>query len=196
MTNHTNDPNNKTPESQESNKVREFLTPSFKVKDRYQEIKQQQGRKPIKRWLKVVTLFLILLTVIILFVSNYTNKAVQRLDEARDVQLDLYESTKLAVLDDISAYLSIQTKEDYTSIKATMNVTEDFRNEIFGNTFDATNFYGATNVKGVDVQYSLEDGKGLTKYYLMLNVTKGDVTKQIEMLVFVHSNQIIDILII
>lgn len=196
MTNDPNSTNKKEPNTEESNKVLEFLTPSFNVKDKYQEVKEQQGRKPIKRWLKIVTLILVILTVIISLVSNYTNKAVQNLDESRDIQLDMYEVTKFAVYDNVKSYLSIQTKEDYTELKSTMYVTEGFREELFGSSFNSDDFYGATHVSGVDIQYALEDAKGLTKYYLMLNVTKGDETKQIEMLVFVHSNQIFDILVI
>lgn len=192
----TNDNKNQSNESQEPNKVKEFLTPTFNVKDKYKEIQKQQGKKPIKRWLKVVTLLLIISTVILLFVSSYTTKKVNELEENRNVQLDIYEATKFAVLEDIKTYLTIQTKEDYLEAKSKVNVIDWYRDQIFGKSFDISSFYGASNVHAVDVQYALEDNKGVTKYYLMLNVTKGSETKQIEMLVSVHNNQIYNILVI
>lgn len=192
----TNDNKNQSNESQEPNKVKEFLTPTFNVKDKYKEIQKQQGKKPIKRWLKVVTLLLIISTVILLFVSSYTTKKVNELEENRNVQLDIYEATKFAVLEDIKTYLTIQTKEDYLEAKSKVNVIDWYRDQIFGKSFDISSFYGASNVHAVDVQYALEDDKGVTKYYLMLNVTKGSETKQIEMLVSVHNNQIYNILVI
>lgn len=192
----TNDNKNQSKESQEPNKVKEFLTPTFNVKDKYKEIQKQQGKKPIKRWLKLVTLLLIISTIILLFVSSYTTKKVNELEDSRNVQLDVYEATKFAVLEDIKTYLTIKTKEDYIEAKSRVNVVDWYRDQIFGKSFDISAFYGASNVHAVDVQYSLEDEKGVTKYYLMLNVTKGSETKQIEMLVSVHNNQIYNILVI
>ena len=192
----TNDNKNQSKESQEPNKVKEFLTPTFNVKDKYKEIQLQQGKKPIKRWLKLLTLFLILVTVVILFSSYYTTKKVEELEDSRNTQLDLYETTKFAILDDITSFLTIKTKEDYIESKSTVNVVDWYREQIYGKSFDISKFYGASNVHAVDIQYSLEDDKGVAKYYLMLNVTKGSETKQIEMLVSVHNNQIYNILVI
>lgn len=186
----------KSQDTQNTNKVKDFLTPSFKIKDKYKEIKVQQGRKPINKWLKSITMLLILTTCITVFVTVYTTKVTEKLDDARDTQLDIYETTKFAVLNDITNYLTIQTKEDYINSKTTMNVIDWYKQDVFGSSFDSKKFYGAEKVMAVDVQYSLEDGQGVTKYYLLLNVTKGDKTKQIEMLVFVHNSQIYDILVI
>lgn len=175
-------------------KLLDWLTPSFKIKDRYEEIKRQQNRKPLNKRLKGLVFVLVILTGLTIFATTYTNREIQKLDESRLTQLDMYEVTKLAVIEDIRTYLTIKTEKDYLFAKQNMNLHSELKRDLFGSGFDPINFYGASEVYVVDVQYTFQDNKGITKYYLILNVTKGNQTKQLELLVFVQNNQIFDIL--
>lgn len=195
MTNNKTNVDNKSKNNtQTKEKIKTFLTPSFNVRDRYKEAKKHQNKKPINKWLKITTILLIIFSGITLWMTTYTNNSTQKLEEVRNTQLDMYEVTKFAILEDIRSWLTIQTKEDFINSKASMNALDWYKEEIFGTEFNLNNFYGATEVKAIDIQYTLEDEEQITKYYLMLNVTKGDTTKQLDLLVFVHGNKIFKIL--
>lgn len=176
--------------------LKDSLTPSYSVKEKYSEIKGIQGRKPLNKWVKVVVVVLVLFTIIFTLSTSFSDKARSKLEDTRVTSLDLYESTKFAVFSDVRDYLTIQTKEDYQTVKSKVNLIDWYKDSIFGTSYDTSKFYGAEKVTAVDLQYALEDNKGVTKYLLMLNVTKGDITKQIDMVVFTHKGVIFDILVV
>lgn len=175
------------------------LKSTLKDTDFRKELKKarkEKGIKPMKTWVKLV-LVIMLLTLGGFYLSTLsTNKGMKLLESTRDKQLDAYEYTKFAVLDNVKSYLTIKSNDDFKEAKASFNAPEWYKDELFGSKYNPENFYGATSIRTLDAQYTLEDSNGVTKYYLLLGVTKGDKVHQIEMLVFVQNNKIFDILIV
>lgn len=134
--------------------------------------------------------FIIIMGVIIS--TLVSNSKIRTVIATRDTRLDVYEATKLWVIDDMRTYLTISDEKSYTDVKRNVHMTPDLKNSLFKSDFSSFSPTGIKEVSFVDAQYSLDD-KGNFMVYLLANV-KGDKTKELNFLVSVNNNKIYDVI--
>lgn len=142
---------------------------------------------------KIVTAVSFILLAGVVIFTLLSNSSIKGLEDARDKRFDLYETTKIGVMEDIRAYLSVTDKDSYEKVKTTINMQSEIKSELFGSSYNATKFIGKASISFVDVQYTLEED-GTFIVYSLVNVTKEGVTKEMNFLAFVANNQIYDLL--
>lgn len=144
---------------------------------------------------KKISIFLTLSFIFIcltLLGTLMINSSINQVISVRDTRLDLYEQTKIWVMDDVRSYLTLDEKT-YTTTKDSMHTTEEYKTKLFGSNFLRSHFPSADSVSFFDVQYTTDSVNDIT-YYLSCDVRTGDIVKRIQLLVFVGNNMIYNIL--
>jgi hypothetical protein len=134
-----------------------------------------------------------LVCVVLLVNGLVTNSVIKDRESQRDVTLAKHENDKLLVMEAIRNFLLVKDEESFTFARANSGMTADLKGKIFGTKYNSSSFYNASSVSFIDNQYSIEDADGFV-VYLLANVTKGEVTKQLNLVVFSKNGTIYDII--
>lgn len=147
----------------------------------------------LSRPIKIFSTLSITLIIGVIIYTLFVNNSIKNVVEMRDMRLDIYEYTKLWVVEDVRDYVLIKNKETYTNAKDSVHMNNETLNDLFGSEYDSSRHVGYSKVSFVDAQYTLErDGRVI--YYLTANVSKSGETKEINFMVFVSDNLIYDII--
>jgi hypothetical protein len=147
----------------------------------------------MKKFLVVSSLVLLL---VILVSTLFYNSEIKRVEKSRNPTLDLYESTKLWVIEDIRSYLLVKSLTDYDLSKDLSHMAPDIKDSLYGASYNKEAFSSASSVSFIDAQYTLQgEQKGVLLIYLLAEVKTGETSNLLNFLVFVKENTISDVLV-
>lgn len=173
----------------------------------YLENKQSKANKQnnkqgnfLERHKKALLIFSAFLTFALLAFTIYfvvQNHKINRINQARTTQLDIYESTLVWVADDLKSYLTVKDETSWENAKANSHMTDEYKQKLYGSSFNYANFYHFKSVSLTDAQYTFADkdadSTSFKLYVLATVIDENNKTKAINFIVFVQNNHIYNI---
>lgn len=127
----------------------------------------------------------------ILFYESVEYKRIQEVHFSRNNAFDKYEATKIWVMDDIGAYLKINSDKSYNEVKNNFHSVDVVKAALFGDAYVDTKFFGATSVSFVDAQYEIEgDNPSVMDFLILANVKTNVSLYEVKFLVTVEGDKI------
>lgn len=159
------------------NKYEEEQKEEF-VRARLYNRKPRKINKITKVYIPIFSVLSVIVTLVMLIVSYSSGTNNQKILEGRNESLQIYESTKDAVVEEIKAFLLVKDEESYNKAKSNANMTNSAIATTYKDEFNYTNILGAKGVSVVDAQYSLKNekeyGDNRFKVYMLVKVTMED----------------------
>lgn len=121
--------------------------------------------------------------------SVVSSSTIKEVEATRLTMLDSKEVSKLAIVESVRYLLMVKDEKSYAIAKDNCNFTKEYKNEIYGSSFNGSKYFYADGVSMIDAQYSL-DGE---KYFLVANATKGAKNYLLNIVVSTSGGLIYDI---
>lgn len=155
-------------------------------------MKKATGNKKFSKTMKITATLSSILIVGAVIWTLIINAGIGSEADKRDKRLELYEVTKLGVIEDLRSYFTVG-KDNFDKVKENVNMTDDLKGQLFGSTYNATKMPTYEKVSFIDVQYTI-DKTDEVMFYVLCNVTKDGKTQQVNMLVTVSGSKVSDII--
>ena len=124
--------------------------------------------------------------------SVINSNTVKNIESDRLTLLDAKEVAKLNVVEDIRLFLMIKDEKSYIEAKDRCNFTKEYKNSVFGSSYNGSKYFYADSVSIVDAQYSMEDDK----FFIVANASKNGANYILNIVVSVSNGLIYDISLI
>ncbi len=145
----------------------------------------------VPRWAKWVTVIGVLGLVVALIGSFVSSRGVSNAEMQRTHFLAAQETVKEGVIADVRAYLMVSDNSSYLDARAKFRGTDEFKQLLYGSTYNSLKFLGAQQVSIVDAQYNIAEDK--TVYYVLANVTRSGKTVPMNFLVYTSKGLVYDL---
>lgn len=189
---------------QENKEVRKYKEKKSKMLGRHEDKTLKDVLNPYSNGvfskrgiLFTISLISLTLTLVIIFMTSSNTKANQNILNSKDNRLQIYESTKDWVVEDIRKVLTIKDQETYDKAKQEVHMNQSAKEEVFKDSFNYTTILGAKSAQMLDAQYTLKNkGEDFFKVYLLAKVTlEDDKYRLVNIVTKVQNNIIVDVTI-